>query len=40
MSRQVKPHGQKRYAYDFRTNIHFTLKEKTMKFEDLLDFIS
>jgi len=25
--------------YDFRTNIHFTLKEKTMKFQDLLDFI-
>jgi hypothetical protein len=27
------------WIYDFRTNIHFTLKEKTMKFQDLLDFI-
>ncbi|MFH0903640.1 MAG: class I SAM-dependent DNA methyltransferase, partial [Methanobacteriota archaeon] len=27
------------WIYDFRTNIHFTLKENTMKFEDLKDFI-
>ena len=27
------------WIYDFRTNIHFTLKKKPMKFEDLEDFI-
>ena len=27
------------WYYDFRTNIHFTLKKKTMQFEDLGDFI-
>lgn len=27
------------WIYDFRTNIHFTLKKKPMKFEDLADFI-
>ncbi len=27
------------WIYDFRTNIHFTLKKNPMKFEDLKDFI-
>jgi len=27
------------WIYDFRTNIHFTLKKNKMKFEDLQDFI-
>jgi type I restriction enzyme M protein len=27
------------WIYDFRTNVHFTLKRKPMKFEDLQDFI-
>ena len=27
------------WIYDFRTNIHFTLKENPLKFEDLGDFI-
>lgn len=27
------------WIYDFRTNIHFTLKKDPMKFEDLQDFI-
>lgn len=27
------------WIYDFRTNIHFTLKKKQMRFEDLKDFI-
>lgn len=28
------------WIYDYRTNIHHTLKKKTMKLEDLRDFIS
>ncbi len=28
------------WYYDYRTNIHHTLKKKTMRFEDLEDFIS
>jgi len=28
------------WIYDFRTNVHFTLKKNPMKFEDLQDFIS
>jgi len=28
------------WIYDFRTNIHFTLKKNTMKYEDLKDFIA
>ncbi len=28
------------WIYDFRTNIHFTLKKNPLKFEDLKDFIS
>jgi type I restriction enzyme M protein len=27
------------WYYDYRTNIHHTLKKNTMRFEDLLDFI-
>ena len=27
------------WFYDFRTNVHFTLKKNPMKFEDLLDFV-
>jgi type I restriction enzyme M protein len=28
------------WFYDFRTNIHFTLKKNPLKLEDLADFIS
>ena len=28
------------WYYDYRTNIHHTLKKKTMRFEDLADFIN
>ncbi|MCL2093575.1 MAG: type I restriction-modification system subunit M [Treponema sp.] len=28
------------WIYDFRTNVHFTLKQNSMKFEDLKDFIA
>jgi len=28
------------WIYDFRTNVHFTLKKNPLKFEDLSDFIS
>jgi type I restriction enzyme M protein len=27
------------WIYDFRTNMHFTLKTNTLKYEDLLDFV-
>ncbi len=28
------------WIYDFRTNVHFTLKKNPMKYEDLKDFIA
>jgi type I restriction enzyme M protein len=28
------------WYYDYRTNVHHTLKKKTMRFEDLLDFVA
>jgi type I restriction enzyme M protein len=34
-----KPWTEKLWVYDFRTNIHFTLKTNTLKYEDLLDFV-
>jgi type I restriction enzyme M protein len=34
-----KPWTDKLWIYDFRTNIHLTLKTNTLKYEDLLDFI-
>jgi type I restriction enzyme M protein len=34
-----KPWTEKLWIYDFRTNIHFTLKTNTLKYEDLLDFV-
>ena len=34
-----KPWTEKLWAYDLRTNMHFTLKENTLKYEDLQDFI-
>lgn len=34
-----KPWTKEIWFYDFRTNIHFTLKKNTMKLEDLRDFI-
>jgi type I restriction enzyme M protein len=34
-----KPWTEKLWIYDLRTNIHFTLKENTLKYEDLEDFI-
>jgi type I restriction enzyme M protein len=33
------PWTEKLWIYDLRTNIHFTLKEKPLQFEDLQDFI-
>ncbi len=33
------PWTQKLWIYDLRTNIHFTLKTNTLKFDDLQDFI-
>ncbi len=32
--------GKKIWIYDFRTNIHFTLKKNPLKLEDLKDFIT
>jgi type I restriction enzyme M protein len=34
-----KPWTHKLWIYDFRTNIHLTLKTNTLKYEDLKDFI-
>ena len=34
-----KPWTEKLWIYDLRTNIHFTLKTNTLKYEDLADFI-
>ncbi len=34
------PQTKEIWFYDFRTNIHFTLKKNPLKFEDLLDFIN
>lgn len=34
-----KPWTDKLWIYDFRTNMHFTLKENPLKYEDLQDFI-
>jgi type I restriction enzyme M protein len=34
-----KPWTDKLWIYDFRTNIHFTLKTNALKYEDLLDFV-
>jgi len=35
-----KPWTEKLWIYDLRTNIHFTLKTNSLKFEDLADFIT
>ncbi len=35
-----KPWTQKLWIYDLRTNMHFTLKENPLKFDDLKDFIA
>ncbi len=35
---QEKPWTQKLWIYDLRTNMHFTLKENTLKPSDLVDF--
>ncbi len=34
-----KPWTEKLWIYDFRTNMHFTLKTNTLRYEDLQDFI-
>jgi len=39
-SAQEKAWTSKVWFYDLRTNEHFTLKENTLKFEDLQDFIN
>ena len=36
---QEKPWTQKLWIYDLRTNLHFTLKESTLKRSDLDDFV-
>jgi len=36
---QEKPWTQKLWIYDLRTNLHFTLKENTLKRSDLDDFV-
>ncbi len=33
------PYTKDVWYYDYRTNVHHTLKKKTMRFEDLTDFI-
>lgn len=35
-----EPWTKEVWIYDFRTNVHFTLKKNPLKFEDLQDFIS
>ena len=37
---QEKPWTQKLWIYDLRTNLHFTLKENTLKRTDLDDFVN
>ena len=37
---QEKPWTQKLWIYDLRTNLHFTLKENTLKRADLDDFVT
>jgi type I restriction enzyme M protein len=37
---QEKPWTQKLWIYDLRTNLHFTLKERTLKRSDLDDFVA
>ncbi|MEI7899740.1 MAG: class I SAM-dependent DNA methyltransferase [bacterium] len=37
---QQKPWTQKLWIYDLRTNLHFTLKESTLKRSDLDDFVA
>ena len=37
---QEKPHTTKLWIYDLRTNLHFTLKENTLKRSDLDDFVN
>lgn len=36
---QEKPWTEKLWIYDLRTNMHFTLKTKPLKYDDLKDFI-
>ena len=36
---QVRIRRQKMFVYDFRTNMHFTLKQNPMTDQDLEDFI-
>jgi type I restriction enzyme M protein len=37
---QEKPWTEKLWIYDLRTNLHFTLKENTLKRSDLDDFVN
>ena len=37
---QEKPWTRKLWIYDLRTNLHFTLKENTLKRSDLDDFVA
>jgi type I restriction enzyme M protein len=37
---QEEPWTQKLWIYDLRTNLHFTLKENTLKRTDLDDFVA
>jgi type I restriction enzyme M protein len=38
-SASPNPWTKEVWVYDFRTNIHFTLKQNPLRFEDLQDFI-
>ncbi|MFZ3288022.1 MAG: class I SAM-dependent DNA methyltransferase [Telluria sp.] len=38
--KRTRPHTKGVWFYDLRTNKHFTLKTRTLKFDDLRDFIS
>src|SRR5690606_18774629 len=35
-----EPWTKEVWIYDFRTNVHFTLKKKPLTFQDLTDFIT
>jgi hypothetical protein len=35
----VREQKQRYWLYDYRTNVHHTLKKKTMRFDDLAEFI-
>ncbi|MEJ0092211.1 MAG: hypothetical protein WDN46_01900 [Methylocella sp.] len=40
MSPEPSPWTKEVWYYDYRTNVHHTLKKKTMRFEELVDFVT